>query len=59
MQVFNRWGEIVYNSTDPYKGWDGRNKGVWQPADAYVWMIALTDLDGKQGVYKGTVLLVR
>ena len=26
IKIFNRWGEVVYESTDPYFKWDGKNK---------------------------------
>lgn len=35
--IFNRWGQIVYESTDPTAGWDGKVKGEPQPMDTYLY----------------------
>lgn len=58
MQVFNRWGEVVFSTTDAGRGWDGSYKGKKQPIGNYLWMISLTDLDGNSSSYKGSVLLL-
>ena len=58
-QVFNRYGQLIYSSTDITKGWDGRLNGVIQPGGTYVWMIKGTDLTGAPHFKKGTVTLVR
>lgn len=58
-KVYNRYGQLVYSSNDPRKGWDGRLKGTDQPPGAYVWMIKGTDLNGVSHSKKGTVVLVR
>jgi len=58
-QVFNRYGQLIYSSTDITKGWDGRLNGIIQPGGTYVWMIKGTDLTGAPHFKKGTVTLVR
>jgi gliding motility-associated-like protein len=58
-QVYNRYGQLIYSSTDAMKGWDGRLNGVIQPGGTYVWMIKGTDLSGVIRFKKGTVTLVR
>jgi gliding motility-associated-like protein len=49
MQVFNRWGEMVFESLDPSIGWDGTYKGKVVETGIYVWKIAARDRqnDGK------------
>ena len=37
--IFNRWGELIFSTTDPTKGWDGTQKGVKSKEDVYVWKI--------------------
>lgn len=37
LQIFNRWGEKVYETTDPLSGWDGMYKGMIQPLGVYTW----------------------
>lgn len=39
MEIYNRWGEKVFMSDKIYNGWDGKLKGVLQPAGIYVWFI--------------------
>lgn len=59
MTVYNRWGQIIFQTTDPYKGWDGTFKNMPQPEGNYVWLISLTDNDGNKESAKGNVLLLR
>lgn len=58
-QVYNRYGQIVYSSTDIMKGWDGKMNGMNQPSGTYVWLIKGTDLAGAVHFKRGTVTLVR
>jgi gliding motility-associated-like protein len=58
-QVFNRYGQIVYSSTEIMKGWNGKMNGVNQPSGTYVWMIKGIDLSGSVLFKKGTITLVR
>lgn len=58
-RVFNRFGQLVYSSGDPSKGWDGTIRGTRQPNGTYVWMVSGLDYNGKPHVEKGTVVLVR
>lgn len=37
LQIYNRWGEKVYETTDPLDGWDGMYKGMAQPLGVYTW----------------------
>ncbi len=39
MQVFNRYGQTVFESVDKSRGWDGSFKGQKQPHGTYTWMI--------------------
>ncbi len=39
MQVYNRWGLLVFESTNPDEGWDGMHKGSLCPIDTYVYII--------------------
>jgi gliding motility-associated-like protein len=58
-QVYNRYGQIVYSSTEILKGWDGKMNDMTQPSGTYVWMIKGTDLTGAVHLKKGTVTLIR
>ncbi|MBK8500106.1 MAG: gliding motility-associated C-terminal domain-containing protein [Flavobacteriales bacterium] len=36
-QVFNRWGELIFSTTDPTEGWDGTYGGTMAAQGVYVW----------------------
>ena len=57
--VYNRFGQVVFTTTNPTQGWDGDYKGQPQPAGAYVWVTAGTTFRGNEILRKGTVVLVR
>jgi gliding motility-associated-like protein len=38
--VFDRWGEQLFYTNDPLKGWDGKRKGILCKQDVYVWKIS-------------------
>jgi gliding motility-associated-like protein len=58
-RVFNRWGQEIYSTTDPKKGWDGTWKGVQQDMGTYQYLIRVAYPDGYIETYKGDVTLVR
>lgn len=61
MQIYDRWGHLVFQSKDPAKGWDGtfKNSGDQiMKKDNYVFRIKYKDLDGKTYEEKGTVTLI-
>ena len=39
MEIFDRWGSLLFKSTDINKGWDGRVNGIMSPIGAYVYSI--------------------
>jgi gliding motility-associated-like protein len=57
--VYNRWGNIIFTTTDPNQGWDGTFKGVPQPVETYLWIAEGIDENGKKIVAKGMTSLVR
>jgi gliding motility-associated-like protein len=59
MRIFNRWGQIIYETTDPLRGWDGRFQGALLPTANFIWIINLTDLNGNTSVSHGNVILIR
>lgn len=58
-KVFNRWGEIIYQTNSFDGGWNGTYKGKPQPNDTYIWMFEGKDTNGKVVTAKGTTTLVR
>jgi adhesin/invasin len=57
--VYNRWGNLIYTTEDPNRGWDGTFKGVAQPVETYLWIAEGVDTNGRKVVQKGMVSLVR
>jgi gliding motility-associated-like protein len=58
-RVFNRYGELMFDTKEYRKGWDGTFKGKKQDQGTYVWMIGGLTRDGKTLEMKGTVILIR
>jgi gliding motility-associated-like protein len=58
-RIFNRYGQVIFETTQVAKGWDGTFKGVQQPIGNYVWIIKGKDRNGRTLEMKGNVVLVR
>jgi gliding motility-associated-like protein len=59
LQIFNRWGEMLFESYDKNKGWDGYYRGRLSPADVYVYKLDLKLNDGSRITRLGDVMLLR
>lgn len=59
LKIFNRWGEVVFQTTDAEQGWDGTYKGKEQPMEAYAYVLNVTFVDGTTFNKKGNVTLLR
>jgi gliding motility-associated-like protein len=59
--IYDRWGNFIFYSDDPAKGWDGRaNHGVdVAQQDVFVWKIDLKDNSGRTHKYMGHVTIVK
>jgi gliding motility-associated-like protein len=58
-KIFNRWGQMVFETTTVGKGWDGTISGIPQPADSYSWILVCTDHNGNVIKQNGRSLLIR
>jgi gliding motility-associated-like protein len=58
-RVFNRWGKMLYETTQIGQGWDGRYQGQLQPLDTYTWVIEGMDTNGQLVKKQGSVTLLR
>ncbi|HWK04065.1 MAG TPA: PKD domain-containing protein [Puia sp.] len=58
-RIYNRWGQMVFQSNDPYIGWDGTYKGVLQPMDVYAYTLEAEYSDGTHASKKGDITLIR
>lgn len=59
MEIFDRWGENIFNSDNLYAGWDGTYKGRICKVDTYVWRITVSASKTIKKVITGTVTLIR
>jgi hypothetical protein len=60
MQVYDRWGGIVFVSNSIDYGWDGKNvSGDWANNGFYLYQIAAYDRNGRLWVYNGELNLMR
>lgn len=57
--IYNRYGNLVFSTTDLSIGWDGTYEGQMQPMDTYIYTITVETYDGKISSAKGAVLLLR
>ncbi|MFZ6023137.1 MAG: gliding motility-associated C-terminal domain-containing protein [Bacteroidota bacterium] len=58
-RIYNRWGQLLYTTSEQGAGWDGSYQGLKQVSGTYVYMIQGTDFAGKTVFRKGTVVLIR
>ncbi len=58
-KVFNRWGQLLFSTTELGKGWDGIFNGAPQPIGTYVYVVEGADYKGKTVLRKGTAVLIR
>lgn len=59
MEIYNRWGEKVYVTDDPTKGWDGNYLNSPAQADVYMYTLRFTDYENRPFYKSGTVHLMR
>ena len=60
IEIYNRWGQMVYKSDDLSKGWNGTFKGENLPTGSYIYKIkTIKNGNGEELVKTGTVALVR
>jgi gliding motility-associated-like protein len=57
--VFNRFGQLVFTTTQTNQGWDGTFKGKPQDPGNFVWYAEATDFLGNNIKKKGNVILIR
>jgi gliding motility-associated-like protein len=60
MQVFNRWGQVIFEATNANgRGWDGKFNEKEQPQGVYIYQIQVSLKNGRSENYKGNVTLIR
>jgi gliding motility-associated-like protein len=58
-RIFNRWGQMVFESISPDQGWDGTYRGTLQPMDVYAYTLEAEFSDGTHVTRKGDITMVR
>jgi PKD repeat protein len=59
LEIFNRWGEKIFESTDIYTGWDGYVDGKIAAQDVYVWKVTGKYKNGVPFKDAGDITLLR
>lgn len=62
LQIYDRWGSLVFESFDENEGWDGRTQDKLAATGVYLWMmdfIVVEDFEERKIEKKGDVLLMR
>lgn len=57
-QIYNRWGQLVFETTDPTEGWDGTYNGKPYVVGSYVYLLAYESVFGQEVLKQGTVTLI-
>lgn len=57
--VYNRWGQLVFETNDPSTGWDGTINGTVSPAGIYAYQVIYSDFNGNTFSQRGAVTLLR
>ena len=61
LSIWNRWGELVFETSDPSEGWNGRKKntGSLSPNGVYVCLVSYTGPRGGDFELKGFATLIK
>ncbi len=59
LKIYNRWGQMVFETQDMAKGWDGNYKGQPQEVESYAYVLTATFIDGSTYQKTGNLSLMR
>jgi gliding motility-associated-like protein len=59
LAIYDRWGEILFETNSTSMGWDGTYKGKPVTADVYVYYVEITCYDKSQFKKKGNISVIR
>jgi gliding motility-associated-like protein len=57
--IYNRWGEVVFETTDQQQCWDGTHRGQALPSDVFAYKLQVRLQDGTSIVKSGNINLLR
>ncbi len=58
-KLYNRWGQLIFSTSEMGKGWNGIFNGEQQPTGTYIFQAEGKDFTGKTVYKKGTAVLIR
>ncbi|NNC82239.1 MAG: T9SS type B sorting domain-containing protein, partial [Flavobacteriales bacterium] len=59
LKIYDRWGEMVFETQDPNVGWDGTFRGKELEPAVYVYHLDFICIDGQENFEKGNITLIR
>ena len=59
VQIFNRWGEMVFETTDPTVQWDATFRGTEVNPGVYVYLVTVQCFDGQEVSLDGNVTVIK
>lgn len=59
LKIYNRWGQLIFETNDINKRWDGSYKKLPQPVGIYIYYAEMENLNGKWITKRGVVTLIR
>jgi len=60
LKIYNRWGELLFESNKISEGWDGRFMGEYVQNGVYIYLVTFRDIGSKKRIFKnGNVTLLR
>ena len=59
LDIFNRWGEVIFHTNNPQEGWDGTSHGTFSPEGVYVYRIKSKNSDKSDLEKVGALTLIR
>jgi len=57
--IFNRWGQVVFETTNIDDGWNGQYNGAPQPMGVYIYTVKAVTNTGRKFVKQGNITLIR
>ena len=58
-KIFDRWGKLVFKTSDPHVGWDGNFHNEPLPSDTFVYYLEMEGFSGKRITERSSFLLLR
>lgn len=58
-RIYDRWGELVFESFDRNNGWDGTFRGKQMDPDVYDYYLRVICLDDEEAIIKGNITLLK